>query len=275
MRIARVFPRRTKATPTDALAFVGGPGLFPPEVDAVHVSVAFTWDIPKAERLAREWEHVAPVSLGGPAMGTQGDDFTPGMYLREGYTITSRGCPNHCWFCAVPKRDGDVRELPIADGWNVLDDNLLACGDNHIRMVVAMLGRQRREAAFTGGLEAARLRDWHLTLFQSLSRQPVLFFAYDTPNDWEPLAEAAMALSAHGFAFAGHRVRAYVLIGYRKDTPALADIRLRAVKTLGITPMAMLWRDGDGTTSAEWRRLQRAWARPAIIHSALPAPEPR
>jgi len=34
--IARVFPRRTRATPTDELAFIGEPGLFPPEVDAVH-----------------------------------------------------------------------------------------------------------------------------------------------------------------------------------------------------------------------------------------------
>ncbi len=32
-RIARVFVRRTRATPDDELAFVGRPGLFPPEVD--------------------------------------------------------------------------------------------------------------------------------------------------------------------------------------------------------------------------------------------------
>ena len=42
--VLRVFPRRTKATPTDALAFIGNPPLFWPEADAVHVSVALTWD---------------------------------------------------------------------------------------------------------------------------------------------------------------------------------------------------------------------------------------
>ena len=44
MKIARVFPVRTKATPDDHLAFVDcDPGLFPPAVDEVHISVAFSW----------------------------------------------------------------------------------------------------------------------------------------------------------------------------------------------------------------------------------------
>lgn len=58
-RIARVFPRCTKATPNDELAFFDEPGLFPVEADEIHVSVTFTWDIPRAERLARAWERVA------------------------------------------------------------------------------------------------------------------------------------------------------------------------------------------------------------------------
>ena len=60
----------------------------------------------------------------GPATGMCGEAFTPGLYLKHGYTITSRGCHNHCWFCSVPKREGTLRELPITDGWNILDDNV-------------------------------------------------------------------------------------------------------------------------------------------------------
>lgn len=153
-RIIRVFPRKTRATPDDGLAAVGrGPELFD-EADEVHVSVAFTWDLPLAERLAREWRYVAPVSVGGPATGQRGEAFVAGRYLRRGYTITSRGCRNRCWFCSVWRRDGDIRELPIVDGWNVLDDNLLQCSDDHVRSVFAMLARQGRRPQFTGGLEA-------------------------------------------------------------------------------------------------------------------------
>ena len=53
MRLVRVFPRQTKATPVDDLAYAGPPDLFV-QADEVHVSVAFTYDIPLAERLAEQ-----------------------------------------------------------------------------------------------------------------------------------------------------------------------------------------------------------------------------
>ena len=125
-RIIRVFPRRTNATPDDELVRVREtPSLFD-EADEVHISVAFTWDMPYAEWLAAQWAPVAPVKMGGPAFNEPGGDFVPGMYMKRGYVITSRGCPNRCWFCAVPKREGgQLRELPVTDGWIVTDDNLL------------------------------------------------------------------------------------------------------------------------------------------------------
>src|SRR3972149_5425347 len=145
VRLARVFPRRTAATPVDDLAFVGAPGLFPPEVDEVHVSVTFSWDRAEGERLARAWEHVAPVKMGGRAYGDAGAEFVAGRYLKPGYVITSRGCPNNCWFCDVHRREGDIRELPITEGWDVLDNNLMACSMGHIEKVFAMLNRQKRQ----------------------------------------------------------------------------------------------------------------------------------
>ena len=71
-KIARVFPRRTRATPTDSLTFVGDPPLIRPEIDEVHVSVTFTWDLPEAERLADSWGRFYPVKVGGPATGVSG-----------------------------------------------------------------------------------------------------------------------------------------------------------------------------------------------------------
>jgi radical SAM superfamily enzyme YgiQ (UPF0313 family) len=104
-RIIRVFPRKTKATPTDSLVRIGvAPALFD-EADEVHISVSFTWDLKKAEELEKSWRYVAPTKIGGPATGMRGEDFTPGLYLKKGYVITSRGCPNRCWFCSVPKRE--------------------------------------------------------------------------------------------------------------------------------------------------------------------------
>jgi hypothetical protein len=264
MKIARVFPRRTKATPTDELAFVGmPPTMFPPEVDEVHVSVAFTWDIPKAEKMAYQWEQIAPVRIGGPAYGVAGGEFIPGRYLREGYTITSRGCPNKCWFCSVWKREPKLIELPIHDGWNILDDNILACSESHIRAVFAMLKRQRKKSEFTGGLEAAILKDWHIDLISDL-RPKQMFFAYDTADDYEPLVVAAEKLTSCGFT--RNHLRCYVLIGYPKDNFESAENRLRKVLEIGIFPYAMLWRNTDGNMDLTWRRFQRQWSRPALIY---------
>ena len=264
--IARVFPRKTKATPDDALAFFDVPGLFPPVVDEVHVSVAFTWDIPKAERLAYQWEKVAPVKLGGPAFGNPSGEFVPGRYVKPGYTITSRGCPNRCWFCSVWKREPKLIELPIHPGHNVLDDNLLACSDAHVNAVFDMLKTQRG-VEFTGGLEAKLLKQWHVDRLREVKVKQ-MFFAYDTPDDYDPLHNAATMLREAGFT--RNTFRCYVLIGYPKDTISEATKRLEQVLKLGAFPMAMLWRDAKGATNYEWRKFQRLWARPAIIaHMAV------
>jgi len=267
MRIIRVFPRRTKATPTDELAFVGYPTMFA-EADEVHISVIFSGDLPEAERLEKEWRHVAPVKIGGPATGQRGEDFTPGMYLKQGYVITSRGCPNRCWFCGVWRREGDVvRELPVTEGWNILDDNLLACSDDHIKNVFAMLAKQRERSYFTGGLEAARLKAWHVEELVKLKPKE-MFFAYDGPEDKEPLFEAGKMLKQAGFKLC-HPLRAYVLVGYRGDTFNAAKERFADCARAGFMPMAMLYMDENGERDPEWVRFTWPWIRPAIVHTKL------
>ncbi len=274
MKIARVFPRCTHATPTDALAYVGLPPLLAmPEVDEVHVSATFTYDLPEAERLAEAWR-VSGVSvrLGGPATGQRGDEFTPGMYLREGYTITSRGCPNRCWFCSVPKREGGLRELEIKPGYNILDDNLLGCSETHIRAVFAMLEAQKERTLLTGGLEAKLLRPWHIDLM--LRKRPKrMYFAYDTPDDLEPLIAAGHMLRESGISMT--TTYCYVLIGYPGDTMAKAERRLIDTVKAGFIPMAMLWKDEAGHEDKSWRRFQGLWARPAIINARLASGEIR
>lgn len=269
MKIARVFPVRTKATPVDELSFVDCiPDLFTPSVDEVHISVAFSWHKERAEELAAAWDHVAPVRIGGPAYNQPGADFVPGRYIRDGYVITSRGCPNRCWFCAVWKREPALIELPIVDGWNILDDNILACSERHVREVFAMLKRQKARAEFTGGLEAKRLESWHVQLLSEL-RPAQMFFALDTPDDEEPLRNASAMLREAGFT--RHHMRVYVLIGGPRDTFEQAEVRLRLCVSLGFFPMAMLWRDESGITDPKWRRFQREWARPALIYKKCAA----
>jgi len=272
-RLIRVFPRKTKATPDDDLAIINrAPELFD-YADEVHISVAFTYDLKRAEELERVWRHVAPVKIGGPAVGDPGGEFEPGKYLKRGYVITSRGCPNRCWFCPVWRREGtEARELSISDGWIVQDDNLLSCSRGHIESVFAMLKRSKRKymqrVQFTGGLEAARLEPWHVDLLREV-RPKQIFFAYDTPDDLEPLIEAGRMLLDAGWTTQGKQLRCYVLCGYPGDTFDKAGARMLEAVAAGFTPMAMIFRDKIGKRSIDWVRWSRQWARPALLGRAV------
>lgn len=267
-RIIRVFPCRTSATPDDDLVRINcAPTLFD-EADEVHVSVLFSWHLKRAEALARAWAPVAEVKIGGPATGDTGGVFVPGMYVKKGYVIHHRGCPNGCWFCC--ERNTDMKLLPIHDGWNDLSSNLLACPDDHIKQVFAAMKRGKAAYGiapqFTGGLEAKRLEWWHVEALRELKPKQ-MFFAYDTPDDWPWLYAAGWQLIVGGFTTKSHALRCYVLCGYPKDTFEAAELRMRETQEAGFMPMAMLYRDKEGHRNSEWMKWQRQWARPAIIAS--------
>lgn len=268
MRIARVFPRKTKASPTDILSFFDTPPMMLDiDVDEVHVSVTFTYDKDKGEYLAEQWQALGvPVKLGGPAYSKPSEEFIIGKYLNERYVITSRGCSNNCWFCFVPKRQGGLTELEIKDGWILQDDNILGCSEDHIRKVFEMLGRQKEKPVFSGGLEAKLLKPWHVELLQKVKPKE-MFFAYDTPDDYEPLVHAGKMLKEAGFTLRSRKAFCYCLLGYKGDTFEKAEKRLQQTLDAGYMPFAMLYKDEDGKEDQSWKTFQRLWTRPAIIVS--------
>lgn len=116
------------------------------------------------------------------------------------------------------------------------------------------------------------MTDRHVELLAGLRQKPVCFFAYDPGDEFDTIASAANRLIRAGFTKASHRLRCYVLIGHPRDTLTDAEARLNRVLNVGMTPMAMLWRpEGPAQQrhmpGRDWERLQRVWARPAIIHS--------
>jgi hypothetical protein len=273
--LARVFPRRTKATPDDAYAFVGlPPAKLPEGITEIAISVSFSYDIEEAERLYEAWSKIAPrCAIGGPATGQRGEEFVPGKFLKKGYVISSRGCNGSCWFCSIPAREGPVRELPVRPEQNILDDNLMACSESHIKKVFETLEKQKKleyRTFFTGGLEAALIREWHIELLKKL-RPKEIFFGCDTDEKYLHLREAVKLFKEADY-FSHNTLRAYVLVGYQNDTFEDAERRLRRVKDLGVCPMAMLYRDLSGavTPDKDWKRLQRLWARPALIYRKQP-----
>jgi len=162
----------------------------------------------------------------------------------------------------VPKREGPIRELRIKAGWNIFDNNLLACSREHIETVFEMLRRQPQPAHFTGGLDKTLLEPWHVDLLKSI-RFKRAWFALDSVMGWPALEHAADLLSD----FSREKKYCYVLVGYKQETPAEAEARLAQVFHLGFMPFSMLYR-GPETVSRthrdpEWRKLIRKWCNPA------------
>lgn len=262
VKILRVFPRRNSYTPDDDLAVVGDPGLFMPVADEVHVSCCFTWDRPEAERLFKSWRRYFPVArLGGPAYDDPGGRFTPSLYVREGVTITSRGCPRNCVWCHVPRREGRLRLLEIKPGNVVQDNNLLACPRPHVEAVFRMLESQT-SIQFHGGLDARCLEEWHVDWFEANARRiKALWFAEDS-GDPQPIERAGRMLAGVQY----WKRRCYVLVGFRDETVEQAEARLRRVWDAGLLPFAQFYRGpGERAKTEKWRRLQRRWCRPALL----------
>lgn len=276
MKVLRVFPEATSYTPDDEMAFVGDPpfGLFRPKADEVHVSAVFSWQKREAYRLAEAWGCYYPcVKVGGPAFGTRAEGFTPGHYVKNGVTFTSRGCVWSCPWCLVPKTEGAFFELKdVAPGNIVQDNNILAASRGHWRKVCQML-RTQSAIQLSGGLDARLLKDWHIDDLRGL-RIRELYFAYDNEERLSALKRVAEKCSPY---WKRRQLRCYVLLGFDDDTIGAARRRLEQVWDLGFMPFAQLYQPLGVTTPAEysdeWCWLQREWARPAIMfatHHPLP-----
>jgi len=239
----------------------------------LYLSVVFSWDLPRAEAIARK--HDGPVIVGGPAaMYATSLEWgavqpsTPYDVLamhNPMATFTTRGCPSRCPYCIVPHIEGEFRELTT---WKpapvVCDNNLLAASWSHLERVVDSLA-QFGWADFNQGLDARRFTKEVAALLYRAG-QVKLRFAFDCAQD-----ESAVQYAIRIGRDAGHRsIGVYVLIGFR-DTPNDAYRRLETVRSWGLRPNPMRYQPlnaevksgyvAPGWTDAELRRMTRYYSR--------------
>jgi hypothetical protein len=232
-----------------------------------------------------EWQTIYPhrmVGAAGPAFDDYGGNFAPGLYLRNGYVITSRGCVRACPWCLAAKREGGIRELPVQDGHDVLDNSLLACSRRHVDRVLNMLERQPRPARFTGGLDARLLVGMpDVAARIARGRLDVAYLAYDSPAAWLTTERAVkMLLDAGGWAAGQGRrkVGVYVLAGFDpEDTETAVVDRAGQVVEAGATPFLMVYRPAGPAKDPRMEALKRSlrrWMRPSAIFAAQEMPTP-
>ena len=112
------------------------------------MSVPFTWNLPQAYSLCVWYRQLGyRVRAGGPAVkliprylaevADIGGEVDALKKHNPNATFTSRGCVRNCPFCAVPRIEGQLRELTDWEPKPIIcDNNLLACSRRHFDLVI-------------------------------------------------------------------------------------------------------------------------------------------
>jgi hypothetical protein len=220
-----------------------------------YCSVVFTWQVKDVINQIRQREFgTVRYVVGGPAAILKRDEIEPWAEVceRPPYkffkpitahskyaTFTTRGCPNQCAFCAVPKIEGDFSELKY---WEhkpiVCDNNLLAASRKHFDKVVDGL-KVFPWCDFNQGLDARRFTHYHASRFAEL-KKPKIRFACDNQTAKKYVHDAVKLARFCGLKDFG----VYVLIGHRDDPDDALD-RLRFIHRLGIRPNPMRYQPLD------------------------------
>jgi hypothetical protein len=225
--------------------------------------------------------HKGPVKAGGPAVVlmpgpleglaevNQPCPVEPLLFHNPLATFTTRGCPNACGFCAVPRLEGEFKEL---DNWRlaplVCDNNLLASSKRHFNRVIDRL-KALPGVDFNQGLDARLLTPYHASRLAELKRVKVRF-AFDHPSQETAVHDAIELCRGAGLS----DFSVYCLIGF-DDDPESARCRLESVLSWGARTSPMRYQPLDalaknshvapGWTDAELNRLMRYYSRQQFL----------
>lgn len=223
----------------------------------LYLSVPFTWLLDDAAALARHHKTKGgKVIAGGPAVALCGAPWASETPANTPFdvlamhnpcaTFTTRGCPNKCRFCAVPKIEGDFVEM---DTWKpapiVCDNNLLAASKRHFSKVINSL-KCFPLVDFNQGLDARLFTSWHAGCLAALNKV-IVRFAFDHIDCEFAVADAIGAARRAGLT----DFRVYVLVGY-DDTPEDALYRLEKVREWGAMPLPMRFQPLDAREKNEY-----------------------
>ena len=163
------------------------------------------------------------------------DDMQPdySIYSDCDYAIgyLTRGCPNHCRWCVVPRKEGKIRPYRRwqdivrhdTDKLVLMDNNILAC-DHGIMQLESLIG-SGYQIDLNQGMDARLVTDDIADILSRLKWIRFIRFSCDQKSQIGPIRNTIELLAKHGVM--PYRIFIYLLV-----TPDLADAseRVEALK---------------------------------------------
>jgi hypothetical protein len=206
--------------------------------EVLYISVVFTWDLKKAYDLKKEFK--GKTIIGGPALMEPNsiDIVEPILFHNPLATFTSRGCPNRCGFCAVPKIEGDLKEIKdFRPAPVICDNNFLATSMRHINNVVEKL-KNFSFIDFNQGLDARLFTKEKAELLGKLKCK--VRFSLDS---WQTVDKVKDAIDLCK-KYTTNDIGVYCLIGY-DDNMADAVDKLELIRSWEVLPNPMRYQPLD------------------------------
>lgn len=217
----------------------------------LYISVVFSWDIEKAQRIADEYKGY--VKMGGPAFmePTECDIVEPLLFHNPLATFTSRGCVNKCEFCAVPKLEPEFKEIKnFRPAPVICDNNFLACSIKHIERTIDKL-KHFDYVDFNQGLDCRLFTKEKAEILGNLKCK--VRFAFDNIN-LESKVKDAIDLCRK---YTTKDIGCYCLIGY-KDNPEEAQYKLEKLREWDVLPNPMRFQPLDAKEKNEY--IDKNWS---------------
>lgn len=161
-----------------------------------------------------------------PEIDAMYPDYTIYPYCDYAIGYITRGCPNHCRWCAVPKKEGQIRPYR---GWReivrsdtdklvLMDNNILAC-EYGIDQLEGLVGSGYK-IDLNQGMDARLVTDSIARMLAQLSWIRFIRFSCDQKAQIEPIRRVVDMLGKYG-------VKPYKIFIYLLVTTDIEDAAMR------------------------------------------------